>query len=348
MRAVRLPGDQEVEVIDWEWGDQTVGPNEVRVEIGAAALCRSDMSLYYGDPLVGSKGVGEVIPGHEPAGTIRDVGSNVDYLSVGDRVAVDAFAGCEHCKYCRKGEAMLCDSVEIIGFDRHGGDAEELITPASTCHQVPDRMSMATAAISTDAIGNLFSTFKQIGINASDSVGIVGLGPMGLSAVLNAVAFDTETTVFELVDERRKKGLKLGADHAIDPSEEDPEQEVNGITDGEGFDKVIECSGADAGIELALDVVGKHGTVAQIGETHDNEIPIRPSDHLIHKKVNFVGSWYFDKNEWPAMADFIVNRIGNDRAESIISHEYPLEQDAVEEAFRKFDNRETQKVLFTP
>jgi D-arabinose 1-dehydrogenase-like Zn-dependent alcohol dehydrogenase len=139
-----------------EWDHATPGPDEVRVEIGAAALCRSDMSLYNGNPLVGSKPAGEVVPGHEPAGTIVEIGETVDYLSEGDRVAINCFAGCGHCEYCRRGEPNLCPDVEILGFDRHGGDAEEVVTPASTCHLMPDKMSMATGAISTDALGNLY------------------------------------------------------------------------------------------------------------------------------------------------------------------------------------------------
>lgn len=346
MKGVVLPGDKEAHVKDWQ--EQEIKDNEVRVEIGAAALCRSDMSLYYGDPLVGGKPPGEVVPGHEPAGTVVEIGSNVTNVEEGDRVALDCFAGCGHCQYCLRGEPNLCPDVEILGFDRHGGDAEQIVTPASTCHKMPDEMSMATGAISTDALGNLYSTMQQIGVDASDTVGIVGLGPMGLSGVVNADAFGAEVIAFEPVDERREKGAELGADHVIDPTEEDAEEEVNAITDGTGLDKAIDCSASEPGINSALDLVGKHGKVAQIGETGDKEIAIEPSEQLIRKKVEYVGSWYFKMWEWPEIAEFIVEEIGNDRAEKIVSHEYPLEEDAVQEAFRLFDNHETQKVIFTP
>jgi D-arabinose 1-dehydrogenase-like Zn-dependent alcohol dehydrogenase len=344
MKGVVLPGDREAHVQDWD--SPSVGDNEVRVEIGAAALCRSDMSLYYGDPLVGSKPAGEVVPGHEPAGTITDVGDNVTHLNTGDRVAVSCFAGCGHCEYCRRGEPNLCPDVEILGFDRHGGDAEELVTPASTCHRIPDEMSMATAAVSTDALGNLYSTLNECNVSGADTVGIIGLGPMGLSGVLNADAFGADVVAFDPVDQRREKALDLGAEHGIDPTEDDPAAIVDDITNGRGFDVVVDCSAAQSGIEMGFALLGKHGTFAQIGET--DEATINPSEHLIHKKVDYVGSWYFKMWEWPQIADFIVNEIGNDRAEQIISHEYPLEEDPVQEGFRLFDNHETQKVIFTP
>ena len=344
MKGVVLPGDKEARVKEWDAA--AVGPDEVCVDIGAAALCRSDMSLYYGDPLVGSKPAGAVVPGHEPAGTIAEVGDNAGHLSVGDRVAIDCFAGCSYCEYCRRGEPNLCPNVDILGFDRHGGDAEELVTPALTCHPMPDRMSMAVGAISTDALGNLYSTLKECTVSSADTVGIIGLGPMGLAGVLNADAMGAEVVVFEPVDHRREKGLNLGATHGVDPSAEDPRKHVDTITDGDGLNVVVDCSGAQPGIEMGFDLVAKHGTFAQIGET--DEVTLNPSGDLIHKKVDYTGSWYFKMWEWPEIADFIVDEIGNDRAEAIVSHEYGLTDAEVNEAFTKFDNHETQKVIFTP
>lgn len=344
MKGVSLPGNREVHVE--EWNTQELRDHEVRIDIGAAALCRSDMSLYYGDPLVGKKEAGEVIPGHESAGTISEVGDDVTHLDVGDRVAINCFVGCNHCEFCHRGEPNLCPDVDILGFDRHGGKAEEVVTPASTCHPMPDEMSMATGAIATDQLGNLYSTMKECNVDGSDTVGVVGLGPMGLSAVVNADAMGATVIAFDLVDHRREKAIELGADHDIDPVEDDPQAIVDEITNGRGLDVVVDCSAAQAGITMAFELVKKHGIVAQIGET--DEITINPSDHLIHKKVTYLGSWSFKTWEWPEIADFIIDKIGNDRAEEIISHRYPLEEELVNEAFEKFDNRETQKVIFTP
>jgi len=344
MKGVVLPGDKEAHVQEWE--TKSLEPDEVRVNIGAAALCRSDMSLYNGNPLVGSKPAGSVVPGHEPAGTISEVGKNVDYLSVGDRVAINCFAGCGHCEYCRAGEPNLCPDVEILGFDRHGGDAEELVTPASTCHPMPDEMSMGVGAIATDALGNLWSTLNELNVNGTDTVGIIGLGPMGLAGVLNADAMGVDVVAYELVDHRREKGIELGAEYAVDPSEEDAQTRTDEITNDRGLDVVVDCSGAQQGIEMGFGLIKKHGTFAQIGET--DEVTLNPSEDLIHKKVSYMGSWYYRSHEWPEIAEFIIEKIGNDRAEQLISHQYELEETGVQEAFMKFDNRETQKVIFTP
>jgi propanol-preferring alcohol dehydrogenase len=97
---------------------------------------------------------------------------------------------------------------------------------------------------------------------------------------------------------------------------------------------------------MGFGLIKKHGTFAQIGET--DEVTLNPSEDLIHKKVSYMGSWYYRSHEWPEIAEFIIEKIGNDRAEQLISHQYELEETGVQEAFMKFDNRETQKVIFTP
>src|SRR3954465_7658345 len=100
MRAVQLPGDRKVEVVDRDTPDP--GPGEVLVRTRASAICRSDMSIYNGNPLV-ARQPGEttlVIPGHEPAGDVAAVGAGVTAVRPGDRVAVYLAFGCGHCEYC--------------------------------------------------------------------------------------------------------------------------------------------------------------------------------------------------------------------------------------------------------
>lgn len=342
MRGLSLPGDEQVEVTDWPTPE--VGPREVKVRVEASAICRSDMSLYYGDPLVGDTDPGEVIPGHEPAGVVEDVGEAVNQLHPGDRVAISCFVGCERCEFCRQGEPYRCDDVEFVGFDIHGGDAESIVVPEFVCHEMPDEMSMVTGAIATDAIGNLFNTMKQLEVDATDTVGVVGLGPMGLSGVLNADALGADVVAFDFVEHRRDTAADLGADHTVAPSREDLEVHVAEVAGD--VNKWVDTSGSDAGINMALDLVSRHGTVAQVGANH--EATIAPTDQLVHKGVDYVGSWYFQLWQWPEIASFIVDEIGNDRAEKLISDRFPIEEDAATEAFRRFDNRETLKVVFTP
>jgi D-arabinose 1-dehydrogenase-like Zn-dependent alcohol dehydrogenase len=132
MRAVLLPGDRKVEVV--ERADPTPGPGQVVVRTRASAICRSDMGLYAGNStIVGGDeaGSGLVVPGHEPAGEIVEVGAGVTGLSVGDRVAGYLPFGCGRCEYCTAGFLMLCAQWKCLGFDVDGGDADYHVLPAA-------------------------------------------------------------------------------------------------------------------------------------------------------------------------------------------------------------------------
>src|SRR5687767_11604102 len=116
MKAVLLPGARRVEVV--ERPDPVPGPGEVLVRVRSSALCRSDMSIYDGKPIVGGSaaGTGSIVPGHEAAGEVAAVGSGVRGLRAGDRVAVNLAIGCGRCRWCLRGYRMLCPDWKCVGF----------------------------------------------------------------------------------------------------------------------------------------------------------------------------------------------------------------------------------------
>jgi len=346
MKGVYLPGNGEAHVR--ECPDPRPAANEVLIEVKASALCRSDMMIYHGETLVRKTCAEKIIPGHEPSGIIREVGKGVKHLKEGDRVAVTCFLGCGICRYCRSGEPMLCQEVEILGFDKNGGDAELLVVPGNVCLPIPEDMSYVVGAISTDAIGNLYATMKEMNVNGDDSVAIVGLGPMGLSGVLAAKGMGATVVAVDLVQSRLDKAKELGADYVINAKEADFQEFIKDITKGKGVNKSVDCSGSAGGICTALDVTGKHGIVAQIGETGERKMEVFPSKQLIRKKLTWYGSWYFNLPQWEDIVDFIKNRIGYKKAGEIVSRCYPLEEQSISEAFKLFDKHKTLKVVFTP
>lgn len=346
IKGVHLPGNKEAHIK--EWSIQDPKGDQVLVQIRASALCASDMSIYHGNPLIPGYPPGTFIVGHEPCGVVSKTGPCATSVKEGDRVAVIAFVGCGHCRYCRGGEPNLCENdMEVLGFTTHGGDAEYLLISERSCLPMPDKMSFVTGAVSTDAVANLFSTMKAMNVNGNDVVAIAGLGPMGLSGVLTAAGMGATVLAIDPVEERLAKAKELGAQYTVNPEKVSPVDFVNDIFPG-GVDKGVDCSAAEPAINVLLDIARKHGVVSQIGEPGERMIAINPSEQLIRKKLSYVGSWYFNMNEWEEAASFIVDKIGNDRAEGIVSHRYPLEEKAAGEAFRLFDAHETLKVVFTP
>jgi threonine dehydrogenase-like Zn-dependent dehydrogenase len=138
MRAVVFPGDQTVSMRDLP--DPVPGQGEVLVRVKASAICGSDLSALRGEQVVGTKPE-HLVPGHEIAGTIEEVGIGAYGVSVGDRVSIYLAVGCMRCEYCRAGNIMVCPKASIVGFDRWGGDAELVVVPAINCMRLPRELS---------------------------------------------------------------------------------------------------------------------------------------------------------------------------------------------------------------
>ena len=332
MRAVLLPGNKDVQVTDFP--DPRPGPGEILLQIKASAICRSDMSLYYGRPIVGgvNAGTGQIIPGHEPCGQVVELGEGVTHVQVGDRVAAYLAIGCGVCRYCLSGYRMLCPSWKCVGFDVHGGDAEFLVIPAINCLHLPDALSFEAGALSTDLVGTLYHAQKRLAVSGSDTVAVFGLGPMGATGVMVAKALGARVIAVDVLEARLDLAHRLGADAIVNSSTGDPAAAIVRLTDGLGADVAIDCSGNPAAQNAALDCVGRFGRVAFIGESR--ETAIRPSDQLIRKLLTVIGAWYFPLSAYPEIARFMVqHRLP---VEQLVTHRFSIEQ--APDAFRMFDS----------
>lgn len=341
MKAVLFPGERQVQIVDRP--TPTIGYGQVLIKSRASAICRSDMGLYSGAyAVVGGDGAGkgQIIPGHESAGEIVQVGPGVDHLKIGDRVAVHLAFGCGHCSHCLSGFTMLCSSWKCLGFDVDGGNADYVALPAANALLLPDAISFAGGAVMTDMIGSQYYLQQKLHVAGNKRVAVIGLGPMGAAATLIASGLGAEVIAIDIIEERLKFSKTLGATHALDSRDANIKARIQEITKGAGVEVAIDCSGSPIGQNLALDIAGKHGAVAFVGESSKTEI--NPSDQIIRKLLTVVGGWYFPLSAWSEICDFVVSRKLN--VEGLISHRFTLDQAA--EAFDKFDKRETEKAVF--
>jgi propanol-preferring alcohol dehydrogenase len=338
MRAVLLPGNKQVEVVDRP--DPSPGPGEVVIRTRASCICRSDMSIYHGNPIVGGEGAGSVVPGHEPAGDVVALGAGVTNVREGDRVAVYLAIGCGHCEYCLQGLQMLCPDWKCVGFDVDGGDADYLVVPAINCLPLPESISYEAGALLTDMLGTQYSTQKRLGVSGSDTVAVFGLGPMGLAGVLVAKARGARVIAVDLLDDRLALAAELGAAETVNSGGLDPVEALRDLTGGRGVDVAVDCSGAPPAQNAALDSARKLGAVAFVGESR--ETTINPSDQMIRKLLTVIGGWYFKLSEFPEIARFAVEH--DLPLEKLVTHRFGIEDAA--DAFRMFDDRETEKAVF--
>ena len=338
MKSVYLPGNKEVVVRDVD--PPRPGHAEVRIAVKASCICRSDMSLYYGNAILGGVEPGRFICGHEPAGFVEELGQGVTTLRVGDRVAVHLALGCGTCPACRRGIFHLCPTWKCIGFTADGGNADYMVVPERNCLRIPDSMSFVAAAISTDAFGTLYSACKKLELSGISTLGIWGMGPMGASGILAARALGARVVALDPIAERREFALKLGADLVLDPTAPGVLDAIKEFSHGDGLNAAIDCSGNPAAQNMALDSVRPFGKVAFVGES--KETTIRPSEQLIRKQISLIGSWYFGIAEYAEIAELLVSRKID--LTQLATHTFSL--DEAPEAFVLFDQRKTEKAVF--
>lgn len=339
MKAVLLPGNAEVEVVDRP--EPVLEAGEVLIRMRASAICRSDMSLYRGSPIVGSEQTGgRIVPGHEAAGEVVATGSSVRTIQVGQRVAGYLAVGCDNCRYCTSGAWMLCKTWRCMGFDFDGGDEELFVLPERACLPLPDEISDVGGAVLTDMVGSQFHLQRESGVGGAHTVVIFGLGPMGNAGVMVAHALGASVVAVDPLKVRRERALHLGADHAVSP-DDFAEQRQRGFL-GDGADLAVDCSGSAEGQRGCLDAVRPEADVYFVGER--TETTIDPSNQIIRKLTRVHGGWYFPRWRYDELAAFAVSR--RLPLDDLVSDTVTL--DAAPEAFRAFDARETEKVVFVP
>src|SRR3954468_21493200 len=236
MKAVLLPGSAAAEVVDPP--TPVPGSGEVLIRVRSSALCRSDMSLYNGTPIVGGEGAGKgtIVPGHESAGEVAQVAPGVSGIKEGDRVAISLAVGCGRCRWCVRGYRFLCAEFKCLGFDQDGGDAEYQVIPAVNALPIPDSMSWDTAAVSTDMMGTQWSAQKRLGVSGADTVAVFGIGPMGSAGILIAKARGARVIAVDVLDSRLEMARGLGADETVDSRTVDAATRLRELTGGEGVD----------------------------------------------------------------------------------------------------------------
>lgn len=256
------------------------GPGEVEVSVKAAGLCGTDLKIQSGAfdlPL-------PLIPGHEVAGEIVAVGSGVPEGRIGERVACYYYSTCERCDRCRGGQENLCASVRRLGFERPGGMAERVVCPAAAALPLPDEVGFPAAAAAMDALTTPIRALQdKLGIQAGESVLIVGSGGLGLNAVQVAVALGACVAVAEPVAERRARALERGAEYATDGDPGD-------LRRWRRFppDVVLEVSGTAAGLALAAGAVRPGGRIGVLGYQPSTGLTIG-SQRLVLDEVQIRG-----------------------------------------------------------
>lgn len=338
MKGAVFLGDKEIE--SRELPQPAPGQGEVVIAMKASGVCGSDLRPYRtakaqrGDPATLKVG------GHEPCGVIAEVGQGITIVKVGDRVMMHHYTGCGMCKMCRIGYTQMClQHHEVYGFTQDGGHQDFLRAPASTCVALPDELSFEEGAALACGTGTAFYALKRLSISGTETIGIFGQGPVGLSATLFAATLGARVIAVDVIPERLELAKHLGADVTIDASQENPVEAIKELTHGEGADATLDATGIPGVRINAVDSAMLWGRVCFVGEGYTTTFDVSPQ--IIHKQLTIYGSWTFSLSGLAEVARFVVER--RVPLKELITHRFTL--DRVAEAYQLFDAGRTGKVV---
>jgi L-iditol 2-dehydrogenase len=247
-----------------------VKPGYVLVKLDYVGICGSDMHLFR-HGFIGESYVTEpMVLGHEPAGTVAEVGEGVTDLKVGDRVAVEPGIPDWTCDFCKSGRYNLCPNVYFYASLPvvEGCFAEYIAHPANLCYKLPDNVSTLEGALMEPMAVGMHAAI-QSGIKVGSKAVVIGAGCIGLVTMLAIKSMGVrEIIVVDIVKNRLERALELGASEIVDASACDPVQRVLELTGG-GAEYVFETAGTETTIFQTGKMVGRGGTITLIGYTSD-------------------------------------------------------------------------------
>lgn len=320
------------------------GPDEVLVRIDAAGVCHSDHHYLTGDlvcPL-------PVVPGHEGAGVVVEVGERVAAVRPGDPVCLMWRPRCGRCRFCLAGRPGLCQSGAIHAssgglqdgttrLSRPDGEqvhhlmgvscfAEYAIVSERAVVPIPADVPPEVAAITGCAvITGVGTVLNAIGACAGEGLAVFGAGGVGLSVVMGAVLAGAHPIVaVDVVAERLDAAVRLGATHVVDASKDDVAGALAAVQP-RGFDWAVEAIGRPETLRQAFDALDSGGTLVTIGLARAGQELSLPINLMVQRERRVVGSLYGSANpllDVPMLLD--LHRAGRLPIDQLIGNRYPL------------------------
>lgn len=254
------------------------GKNQILIKLKACALCTFEQRMFTGAKKVNFPYLG----GHEVVGVVAEIGEGVNRWKVNDKVAIRTLAHCGQCYYCLQGEDNLCEETgklpppvpEVEGI---GGLSEYLLVTPNQLFKYDDTIDDAVGVFA-EPLACVIHSIERAKLKLGNDVVVIGAGVMGLLHLAVAKKMGTRVIVCEVDEKRRMLALQLGADHVINPIEEDMVAVVKKLTNGRGADAVFHTTALTSVAESAIKLTGKMGTVIMYGSFYpDKDITINPN-----------------------------------------------------------------------
>ena len=325
------------------------GPGEVLVAVKACGVCHTD--LHYREGAINDEF--PFLLGHEAAGIVEEVGSDVTEVAVGDFVVLNWRAVCGQCRSCRRGRPWYCfathnatqkmtlDGVELSPALGIGAFAEKTVVAAGQATKVdPAAPPEVAGLIGCGVMAGLGAAMNTGNVGRGDSVAVFGCGGVGDAAIAGAHLAGAHTIVAVDLDDRKlEMAREFGATHTVNSSVEDPVEAIRAVTDGNGVDVAIEAVGLPVTYQQAFNARDLAGTVVLVGVPNPEATLELPMIEVFGRGGSLKSSWYGDclpSRDFPMLIDlYLQGRLDLDR---FVSETIAL--DEVEEAFHKMERGE--------
>lgn len=300
-------------------------PNDVLVQVKASGICGSDVHGMDGST---GRRIPPLIMGHEAAGIITEVGSDVKKYHPGQRVTFDSTVYCGSCFFCRRGDINLCDHRRVLGvscdeYRQHGTFAEYVAVPQHIIYPLPARINFEQSAI-VEPCSVAFHAVAISPLTLNDTAVVVGAGIIGLLVIqILRTSGCGQIIAVDLEPERLKVARQLGADIGLNPAGDDVVAMTKKMTDNRGADVAFDAVGINASLKTSLNSLRKGGALTLIGNLKP-EVDLALQT-VVTKEIYVQGSCA-SRGDYPACLDMIAR--GAINVDSLISATAPLSDGA--------------------
>jgi L-iditol 2-dehydrogenase len=327
----------------------SVGDEDALLRVRAASICGTDLRIYSSGHFKIPTGTSRIL-GHELSGEVARVGSMVESLTPGMRVAIAPNIGCGVCEQCIQGRSHLCPTYDAFGITLDGAFSEYMLIPRVAIEQgnvvqVPEGVSLEEAALN-EPFSCCYNGSRACRIEPGDSVLIVGAGPIGIMHLLLAsLSGASKVIVSEMIEERLAGAAEFGADLVVNPAEEDLAAVVEEATSGRGADVIIVAAPSPSAQQQALDLAAYQGRINFFGGLPQGREFINfPPNRVHYRQLVVTGTTGSSNYQYRKSMEIIAS--GRVDLLPLISARFPLSE--VAEAFDLAASKKAMKVLITP
>ncbi|MSO41464.1 MAG: alcohol dehydrogenase [Solirubrobacterales bacterium] len=344
MRAVTFQAPGEV-AVEERPDPELLADDDAVVRVEASGVCGSDLHIYHGRV--------QIEPGftlgHEYVGTVVSAGDAVTEVAVGDRVLGTYSTACGGCFFCRRGDYHKCDQGRVFGHGAalgslQGTQAELALVPHAdlTLRKVPDGLSDDVTLFAGDVMGTAYHAIASRPLAPGETVAVLGLGPVGLSAVQVAKAAGASQVIaVDSVADRLSVAESLGAT-PVHLTEQDVRAEAKALTEGRGVDLAVDAVGHPDALDLACRLARKAGTVSATG-VYTERLEVHMGVVWIKALTICTGHANVIAHVDPVLALLASGAVD---PRPLVTHHMKL--DEAPEAYRVYDRREALKIVLTP